>query len=139
MQMVVERVGLARVFQYGSYRNVLYTIGTASIRPIHWYLGRCDSTKPRGATPKDANGVTRLGGARVTQFWSYYKVPKTIGTSSMGRIQWYKERCDSIKPLGTRAINVIVGGKAIRGAGFSVLMLYQCTLYHWNQLDEANT
>jgi len=63
MQMVGERLGWARVFQYWSYRNVLYTIGTGSMRRIQWYLERCDSTKTGGATPKDANGgrKARLG------------------------------------------------------------------------------
>ena len=63
MQMVGERLGWARVFQYWGYRNVLYTIGTGSMRRIQWYLERCDSTKTRGATPKDGNGggKARLG------------------------------------------------------------------------------
>src|SRR6266849_2804528 len=56
MQMVGKRVGWARVFQYWSYRNVPYTIGTGTMRRIHWYPERCDSTKTRSATPKDANG-----------------------------------------------------------------------------------
>ena len=56
MQMVGERLGWARVFQYWDYRNVLYTIGTGTMRRIQWYLERCDSTKTHGATRKDANG-----------------------------------------------------------------------------------
>ena len=56
MHMVEERLGWARVFQYWRYCNVPYTIGTGSLRRIQWYLERCDSTKTRGATPKDANG-----------------------------------------------------------------------------------
>ena len=56
MQMVGERLGWAQDFQYWSYRNVPYTIGSGSMRRIQWYLERCDSTKTRGATPKDANG-----------------------------------------------------------------------------------
>ena len=63
MQMVGERLGWARVFQYWGYRNVLYTIGTGSMRRIQWYLERCDSTKTRGAIPKYAygGGKARLG------------------------------------------------------------------------------
>src|ERR1700710_2730647 len=97
MQMVGERLGWARVFQYWSYRNVLYTIGTGSMRRIQWYLERCDSTKARGATTKDANGGERLGWARVFQYWSYRNVLYNIRTGSMRAIQWYLERCDSTK------------------------------------------
>ena len=63
MQMVGERLGWARVFQYWSYRNVLYTIGTGSMRRIQWYLERYDSIKSCGAIPKYAygGGKARLG------------------------------------------------------------------------------
>ena len=42
---------------------MLYTIGTVSMRRIQWYPERCDSTKTRGAIPKDAygGGKARLG------------------------------------------------------------------------------
>jgi hypothetical protein len=56
MHKVGESLGWARIFQYWGYHNVLYTIRTGSMRRIQWYLERCDSTKTRGATPKDANG-----------------------------------------------------------------------------------
>ena len=63
MQLVGERLGWARVFQYWRYYNVLYTIGTGSMIRIQWYLERCDSTKTRGAIPKYAygGGKARLG------------------------------------------------------------------------------
>ena len=88
MQMVGERLGWARVFQYWSYRNVLYTIGTGSMRRIQWYLERCDSTKTRGATPKDANGG---GKARLGAGFSI------LGLSQRALYHW--NRLDETNPM----------------------------------------
>src|SRR6266849_2755875 len=55
MQMVGERLGWARGFQYWSYHIVLYTIGTGSMRRFQWYRAGFDSTKTYGATPKYGN------------------------------------------------------------------------------------
>ena len=52
IEMVGERLGGARAFEFWCYCNVLYTIGTGSMRRFHWYRPRCDSTKTHGATPK---------------------------------------------------------------------------------------
>ena len=63
MEMVGERLDGARAFEFWCYCNVLYTIGTGSMRRIQWCLERCDSTKTRGAIPKQAygGGKARLG------------------------------------------------------------------------------
>jgi len=55
MEMVGERLGGARVFEFWCYCNVLYTIGTGSMRRFQWYRPRCDSIKTHGATPKYGN------------------------------------------------------------------------------------
>src|SRR3981081_1318376 len=80
----------------------------------------------------------RLGWGRVFQYWRYCNVPYTIGTGSVRRIQWYLERCDSTKTRGAIPKYAYGGGKARLGAGFSILVLSQRTLYHWNRLNETN-
>jgi hypothetical protein len=52
MEMVGERLSGARVFEFWCYCNVLYTIGTGSMRRFQWYRPCCDSIKTHGATPK---------------------------------------------------------------------------------------
>jgi hypothetical protein len=57
MEMVGERLGEVRVFEFCSYCNVLYTIGTGSMRGFQWYRARCDSAKTQRSSPKYGNGV----------------------------------------------------------------------------------
>src|SRR5712671_4572872 len=118
IDMVGESLGGARVFGFSCYCNVLYTIGTGSMRGIQWYRARCDSTKTHGATPTYGNAGGRLLGARVFEFWCYCNVLYTIGTGSMRRFQWYRPRCDSIKTHVATPKYGNDGGKAWWGTGF---------------------
>ena len=67
MEMVGERLGGARVFGIWCYCNVLYTIGTGSMRRFQWYRPRCDNIKTQGATPKYENGGEKAWWG--TGFW----------------------------------------------------------------------
>ena len=67
MDMVGQRLGGARVFEFWCYCNVLYTIGTGSMRRFQWYRPRCDNIKTHGATPKYENGGEKAWWG--TGFW----------------------------------------------------------------------
>src|SRR3978361_526632 len=88
MEMVGKRLGGARVFEIWCYCNVLYTIGTGSMRRFQWYSSLCDSSKPHRATPKHGNGGEKVGWGAGFEFWCYCNVLYTIGTGSMRRLQW---------------------------------------------------
>jgi hypothetical protein len=68
MEMAEEMLDGARIFEFWYYCNMLYIIGTGSVRRFQWYKARCDRTKTHGATPKYGKRGERLSGTRVFVF-----------------------------------------------------------------------
>ena len=71
----------------------LYTIRTGSMRRIQWCIERCDSTKTRGATPKDANGG---GKARLGAGFSILELSQ--------RALYHWNRLDETNPMVSRTL-----------------------------------
>ena len=109
---------------------MLYTIGTGSMRQIQWYIGNRDSSKTCGAIPKDTNGGGDARQSTGFEYWGYRNVLYTIGTGSMGRIQWYIERFDSTEIRSATPKDAYGGGKASWCMGFSILELSHRALPH---------
>src|ERR1700709_1029525 len=118
MEMVGERLGGARVFEFWCFCNVLYTIGTGSMRHFQWLDHAVIAPKPMKLPPNMEMVGERLRGAPVFEFWCYFNVLYTSGTGSMRRFQWYRPRCESIKTHGANPKYGTGGGKAWWGSRF---------------------